>query len=72
VAVARTLGRQERGRIAYVITTAGPQPAEGPHAALDYEHYLDKQVGAVAEPVLTLLGLDLDEVLGTAKQLRLF
>ena len=72
VAVARTLGRRERGRIAYVITTAGPQPAEGPHAPLDYEHYLDKQVGAVAEPVLTLLGLDLDEVLGTARQLRLF
>ena len=72
VAVARTLGRQERGRIAYVITTAGPQPAEGPHAPLDYAHYLDKQVGAVAEPVLTLLGLELDQVLGTAKQLRLF
>jgi DNA polymerase-2 len=73
VAVARTLGRRERGgRIAYVITAAGPQPAEGPHAPLDYEHYLDKQVGAVAEPVLTLLGLDLGQVLGTAKQLRLF
>jgi DNA polymerase-2 len=71
VAVARTLGRQERGRIAYVITTAGPQPAPGP-CPLDYEHYLDKQVGAVAEPVLTMLGLDLDQVLGTAKQLRLF
>ena len=39
---------------------------------LDYEHYLDKQIGAVAEPVLTLRGLDLEQVLGTAKQLRLF
>jgi DNA polymerase-2 len=73
VAVARTLGRRERGgRIAYVITTAGPQPAEGRRAPLDYEHYLDKQVGAVAEPVLTLRGLDLEQILGTAKQLRLF
>ena len=72
VAVARSLGRRERGRIAYVITTAGPQPAAGPHAPLDYEHYLEKQVGAVAEPVLTLLGLDLDRILGGATQLRLF
>ncbi|HET6898176.1 MAG TPA: DNA polymerase II, partial [Vicinamibacteria bacterium] len=72
VAVARTLGQRERGRIAYVITTAGPEPAGAPHAPLDYAHYLDKQVGAVAEPVLTLLGLDLDEILGTARQLRLF
>jgi DNA polymerase-2 len=73
VAVARTLGRRERGgRIAYVITTAGPQPAESRQAPLDYEHYLDKQVGAVAEPVLTLRGLDLEQILGTAKQLRLF
>ena len=72
VAVARTLGQRERGRIAYVITTAGPEPAGAPQAPLDYAHYLDKQVGAVAEPVLTLLGLDLDEILGTARQLRLF
>jgi DNA polymerase-2 len=73
VAVARSLGRRERGgRIAYVITTAGPQPAEGRQAPLDYEHYLDKQIGAVAEPVLTLRGLDLAQILGTAKQLRLF
>ncbi|PYQ39690.1 MAG: DNA polymerase II [Acidobacteria bacterium] len=72
VAVARTLGQLERGRVSYVITTAGPQPAAGPHAPLDYEHYLDKQVGAVAEPVLTLLGLDLEQILGREKQLRLF
>jgi DNA polymerase-2 len=58
--------------VSYVITTAGPQPAAGPHAPFDYEHYLDKQVGAVAEPVLTLLGLDLEQILGREKQLRLF
>ena len=47
-----------------MITTAGPQPAESRQAPLDYEHYLDKQVGAVAEPVLTLRGLDLEQILG--------
>ena len=47
-----------------MITTAGPEPAEAPPRPLDYEHYLDKQVRAVAEPVLALLGLDLDQVVG--------
>jgi DNA polymerase-2 len=71
VAVARSLGKR-RGRIAYVVTAAGPEPAGQPHGPLDYDHYLDRQVRAVAEPVLTLLGLDLDDVLGERKQLRLF
>ena len=71
VAVARKLGRR-RGLIPYVITTSGPQPAEAGHAPIDYEHYLDRQVRAVAEPVLALLGLDLERVLGADKQLRLF
>ncbi len=72
VAVARTLGRKKRGRVAYVITTEGPQPAEGPHAPLDYAHYVEKQVRPVVEPVLTLLGLDFGEIVGAKKQLRLF
>ena len=71
VAAARKAG-QRRGRIAYVITAAGPQPAEGPHAPLDYDHYVDKQVRAVAEPVLTLLGRDFADVVGSRKQLPLF
>jgi DNA polymerase II len=71
VAVARQLGRR-RGRIAYVVTTAGPQPAGLAQAPLDYEHYADKQVGAVAEPVLALLGLELDRVMGGGRQRRLF
>jgi DNA polymerase-2 len=65
------MGRR-RGHVSYVITTSGPQPADGPHDPLDHEHYLDKQVRAVAEPVLTLLGLDFDHVIGAAKQLSLF
>jgi DNA polymerase-2 len=71
VAAARKMGRR-RGHVSYVITTSGPQPADGPHDPLDHEHYLDKQVRAVAEPVLTLLGLDFDHVIGAAKQLSLF
>jgi DNA polymerase-2 len=71
VAVARRTGRR-RGKIAYVVTVAGPRPPEGAREALDYDHYVRKQVGAVAEPVLALLGLDLEEILGERRQLRLF
>jgi DNA polymerase-2 len=71
VAVARRMGKR-RGRVSYVMTTAGPQPAGAPHDPLDYGHYLEKQVRAVAEPVLTLLGLDLDDITGARAQLRLF
>ena len=71
VVVARQTG-QRRGRISYVMTTAGPQPADAHQDPLDYEHYLDKQLGAVAEPVLILLGLDPTDFLGSGKQLRLF
>ncbi len=71
VAAARKSG-QRRGRIAYVITTAGPQPAEDRHAPFDYDHYVEKQVRAVAEPVLTLLGHDFADVVGSRRQLPLF
>jgi DNA polymerase II len=71
VAAARKSG-QRRGRVAYVITIAGPQPADAPHAPLDYDHYVDKQVRPVAEPVLTLLGRDFADVVGSRKQLPLF
>jgi len=72
VAVARQTGQKRRGRIAYVITTGGPQPAEGRRDPLDYDHYVDKQIRAIAEPVLALLGLEPEQVLGGRKQLRLF
>jgi DNA polymerase II len=71
VAAARKSGRH-RGRIAYVITVAGPQPADATHDPLDYEHYVDRQVRAVSEPVLTLLGLNLAQVIGDERQLPLF
>jgi DNA polymerase-2 len=89
VAAARLTG-QRRGRVAYVITTAGPRPAPGeragagaareradeePRAPLDYDHYLETQLRAVAEPVLALLGRDFASVAGgrsSGRQLPLF
>jgi DNA polymerase-2 len=72
VAAARKIPGKRRGRVAYLITTAGPEPAEDRRSPIDYEHYLEKQVRAVAEPVLALLGLDFGKVAGTDRQLSLF
>jgi DNA polymerase-2 len=72
VAAARKIAGQTRGRVAYVITTRGPEPALDRASPIDYEHYVERQLRAVAEPVLTLLGQDFDDASGARKQLMLF
>lgn len=72
VAAARKMARRTRGRIAYVVTTAGPEPALERRHPIDYEHYLEKQIRPVAEPVLGLLGLDFGMLSGDGRQLDLF
>ncbi|HEX7037272.1 MAG TPA: DNA polymerase II [Pseudomonadales bacterium] len=68
--------RKSRGRpgrvIAYVMTTAGPEPLDARTAELDREHYLERQVRPVAEPVLQTLGLEFERVIGDDRQLGLF
>ena len=39
---------------------------------LDHEHYVEKQVRPVAEPVLAALGLDFDRVIGDDRQMDLY
>jgi len=72
VAAARKLSGPPRRRIAYVVTRRGPEPESLRTSPLDHEHYVQKQVRPVAEPVLALLGQDFDEVIGARRQLSLF
>jgi DNA polymerase-2 len=72
VAAARKIPGKRRGRVSYVITTAGPEPADARESPLDYPHYIEKQLRPVAEPVLALLGLDFARVAGTERQMSLF
>jgi DNA polymerase II len=72
VAAARKMAGKRRGRVAYVITTDGPEPADERRHPIDHEHYVDKQLRAVAEPVLALLGQDFTDVVRSSKQLSLF
>jgi DNA polymerase II len=72
VAAARKASGRQGSLIAYVMTVQGPEPAGERHSAIDYEHYVEKQVRAVCEPVLALLNLDFSRAIGDDTQLRLF
>ncbi len=72
VAAARKASVRAGPVVAYVITERGPEPAGEQKSPIDYEHYVQKQIRAVAEPVLALLGLDFDRIIGDDMQLRLF
>ena len=39
---------------------------------IDYQHYVEKQLRPIAEPVLAQLGLDFAKVIGDDRQLDLF
>lgn len=57
-------------RIDYVITVAGPQPAALPHAALDYDHYISRQIKPIADALLLVQGTSFDKLFD--QQLSLF
>ncbi len=71
VAAARKSTQDPGKLIAYVMTTAGPEPTDNVQHPLDREHYVLKQIKPVAEPVLVTLGLDFERVIGDSRQLEL-
>jgi DNA polymerase II len=72
VAAARKSTRPLGRSIRYLITTAGPEPLDNLQHPIDREHYVAKQVRPVAEPVLEILGLDFENVIGDARQFDLY
>ena len=71
--VAARKSTQPPGRlISYVMTIAGAEPLDDIRHPLDREHYVQKQVKPVAEPVLATLGLDFERVIGDSRQLELY
>jgi DNA polymerase-2 len=69
VQAARQLENPGR-HVQYVMTTAGPQPASMQRAALDYDHYLQRQLAPAADGILHFLGTDLMRLGG--RQMSLF
>ncbi|MBZ0270227.1 DNA polymerase II [bacterium] len=72
VAAARKLPGRPPSVIEYVITTNGPEPRADVRSPIDREHYVQRQVRPVAEPVLAELGLEFDVVVGDDRQMALF
>jgi DNA polymerase II len=71
VAAARKSSRPSGRSIRYVVTTAGAEPLDNRQHPLDREHYIEKQIKPVAEPVLETLGLNFERVIGDARQFDL-
>jgi len=72
VTAARKSGEPAGRSISYVMTTAGAEPVDNIQHPLDREHYVEKQVKPVAEPVLATLGLDFDLMIGDGRQMQMF
>ena len=72
VAAARLSKAPNARLIHYRQTLAGPEPLDNLQHPLDYEHYLEKQVMPVAEPVLQVMGLSFAQVIGDDRQIELF
>ena len=72
VAAARKMKERPGRLISYVMTRGGPEPADERRNGFDYEHYVQKQVRPVAEPVLSVLNLEFDRAIGDDAQMSLF
>ncbi len=66
----RPLQYQFKGSIAYVITVHGPEPVEYQRNALDYDHYIEKQIQPVADAILPFIGLSFEQLIN--QQMGLF
>jgi DNA polymerase-2 len=73
VKAARLLGWKGRGgTVAFVWTLKGPEPAFLPHAAFDYDHYINAQVLPVARSIAAAAHWDQNLLLKQDPQLELF
>lgn len=72
----RKLGRplryQRQGRIAYLMTSNGPEPLEYLQSSIDYQHYIDKQLKPIADAILPFLEGSADFESLVSEQMDLF
>jgi DNA polymerase-2 len=72
VVAAKKLPGRPPDVVEYLMTAVGPEPVGFVENEVDYEHYVDKQIEPVAEPVLHLLGKEFGELTGRSFQMGLF
>ena len=69
IRAARKLGT-DAGTIRYLITRNGPEPADALESAIDYQHYLDKQLAPAADGILQFMDTSFQSI--TDAQLQMF
>ncbi len=57
-------GKKRVRRIEYLMTLRGPVPFLHEHDDIDYNHYIEKQIGPLADAVLGFSGTSFNEILG--------
>ena len=62
IKAARKAGIKTVGLIEYVMTINGPEPVEQRKSAIDYEHYIQKQIKPLADSVLVFYGKNFDDL----------
>ncbi|MDO8563419.1 MAG: DNA polymerase domain-containing protein, partial [Nanoarchaeota archaeon] len=72
VKAARKLDSLDSNIIRYYITTDGPEPIQKLTHSLDYEHYIKKQIEPIANQILNLFGKNLEDLMKSNKQTKLF
>ncbi len=65
-------GKLDSNVIAYVVTTAGPEPVEYRTHPYDYQHYLEKQLKPIADAILVFFGRTFDGLVEGKAQSSLF
>ncbi len=69
LALGKSLKYQNKGWVSYLITVGGPEPIEYAQSAIDYQHYIDKQIKPIADGVLPFIGLDFEALLSNQGEL---
>ena len=69
VRAARMQEDEAATEVEYVMTTRGPEPLEKRTAALDYGHYLEKQLGPACDVVLPFLQTSFEKIAGSQTSL---
>lgn len=72
VKAARQLDSLDSNTIEYYMTTIGPEPIQKSKHAIDYEHYIEKQLKPIANALLFFFHRTFDDILKESTQTKLF
>ena len=71
IKAARKAGRTESGIIEYLQTVNGPEVIEARTSAIDYPHYIVKQIKPIADSILGFFDITFDDLFAGSRQMKL-